>query len=79
MISTSGYFTDRIIKTAAKFGNHIGFRISIEGLPAANDELRGIKNGFDHGIRSLTTLHSMGMKDIGFLHDGFGPECQGPY
>ncbi len=66
VISTNGYFTDKIIKTAARFGNRIGFRISIEGLPAANDELRGIKNGFDHGIRTLTTLHSMGMKDIGF-------------
>ena len=66
VISTNGYFTDRVVKTAARFGNRIGFRISIEGLPAANDELRGIKNGFDHGIRTLTTLHSMGMKDIGF-------------
>jgi len=66
VISTNGYFTDKIIKAAASFGNRIGFRISIEGLPAANDELRGIKNGFDHGIRTLTTLHSMGMKDIGF-------------
>jgi len=66
VISTNGYFTDKIMKTATQFGNRIGFRISIEGLPAANDELRGIKNGFDHGIRTLTTLHSLGMKDIGF-------------
>lgn len=66
VISTNGYFTDKIIKAAARFGNRIGFRISIEGLPAANDELRGLKNGFDHGIRTLTTLHSMGMTDIGF-------------
>jgi len=66
VISTNGYFTDKIIKAAAKFGNRIGFRISIEGLSAANDQLRGIKNGFDHGIRTLTTLQSMGMTDIGF-------------
>ncbi|MBU0481322.1 MAG: radical SAM protein [Proteobacteria bacterium] len=66
VISTNGYFTDRIIDAAERFGNKIGFRISIEGLPAANDELRGIRNGFDHGIRTLTTLQRMGMQDIGF-------------
>lgn len=66
VVSTNGYFTDKIVKAAARFGNRIGFRISIEGLPAANDELRGIKNGFDHGIRTLTTLQGMGMTDIGF-------------
>lgn len=66
VISSNGYFTDRIIKLFEKFGNRVGIRISIEGLPAANDELRGIKNGFDHGLRTLTTLHGMGIKDIGF-------------
>nr|MBF0223129.1 radical SAM protein [Desulfobulbaceae bacterium] len=66
VISTNGYFTDHIIQAAERFGNKIGIRISIEGLPAANDELRGIKNGFDHGIRTLTTLQGMGIKDIGF-------------
>ena len=66
VISTNGYFTKKIIKLAEKFGNRIGIRISIEGLPAANDELRGIKDGFDHGLRTLVTLHGMGLKDIGF-------------
>lgn len=66
VISTNGYFTKKIIKLAEKFGNRIGIRISIEGLPAANDELRGIKDGFDHGLRTLVTLHDMGLKDIGF-------------
>ena len=66
VISTNGYFTKKIVKLAEKFGNRIGVRISIEGLPAANDELRGIKDGFDHGLRTLVTLYDMGMKDIGF-------------
>jgi len=66
VISTNGYFTDRILSLAEKFGNRIGIRISIEGLPAANDELRGIKDGFDHGLRTLLSLHDLGMKDIGF-------------
>ena len=66
VISTNGYFTDRMVSLAQRFGNRIGFRISLEGLPAANDELRGIKDGFDHGLRSLVTLHGMGITDIGF-------------
>ncbi len=66
VISSNGYFTERIIQLFGRFGNKVGIRISIEGLPAANDELRGITNGFDHGLRTLTTLHSMGIKDIGF-------------
>lgn len=65
VISSNGYFTDRIVALAKKFPG-IGIRISIEGLPAANDELRGIRDGFDHGLRTLLTLQSMGMKDIGF-------------
>ncbi len=66
VISTNGYFTKKIIKLAEKFSNQIGVRISIEGLQAANDELRGIKDGFDHGLRTLVTLRDMGLKDIGF-------------
>ena len=66
VISSNGYFTDRMVRLAEEYGNKIGFRISIEGLPASNDSLRGIKDGFDHGLRSLLTLHDMGIKDIGF-------------
>lgn len=66
VISTNGYFTKKIVNLAKKYGNQIGIRISIEGLPAANDELRGIKDGFDHGLRTLVTLYDMGIKDIGF-------------
>ncbi len=66
VISTNGYFTKKIINLAKKFRNRVGVRISLEGLPAANDELRGIKDGFDHGLRTLLTLQDMGIKDIGF-------------
>ena len=66
VISTNGYFTKKIVKLAEKYGNRIGVRVSIEGLPAANDELRGIKDGFDHGLRTLISLQAMGVKDIGF-------------
>ncbi len=64
-ISTNGFFTDRLINVAENYHN-ITIRISVEGLPKLNDELRGIKNGFDHALRSLLSLRNMGIKDIGF-------------
>ena len=65
VISTNGFFTEKIIDLAKKNKN-LGIRISIEGLPATNDKLRGMKDGFDHGLRTLLELKRMGMKDIGF-------------
>lgn len=65
VISTSGWFEDRVIKLAERFPN-IGIRISIEGLSEKNDELRGRDGGFDKGLRTLLTLKEMGVKDIGF-------------
>lgn len=65
VVSTNGYFTDRVLKLARRH-RKLGFRISLEGLPAANDELRGLKDGFDHGLRTLLQLRAMGIRDIGF-------------
>ncbi|MCF6158924.1 MAG: radical SAM protein [wastewater metagenome] len=65
VISTNGYFTQKILTIAQK-NRGIGIRISIEGLPAANDELRGVKDGFDCGLRTLLELQRLGFKDIGF-------------
>jgi Predicted Fe-S oxidoreductases len=52
VISTSGWFEDRIIKLAKRFPK-IGIRISIEGLSCKNDELRGRIGSFDKGLRTL--------------------------
>ncbi len=65
VISTNGYFTDRIVGLCEKYPD-LGIRISIEGLPKANDEIRGIPDGFERGMRTLLRLRSMGIKDIGF-------------
>jgi len=65
VISTSGWHTRKIIKLAERFPN-IGIRVSIEGLPIMNDDLRGREGGFDRGIRTLLSLKEMGVKDIGF-------------
>lgn len=65
VISTNGYFTDRIVSLCERYPN-IGIRISIEGLPRTNDTICGIPDGFDRGLRTLLTLRAMGIKDIGF-------------
>lgn len=65
VISTNGYFTDRIL-TIFKRNPSVGIRVSIEGLASANDELRGLKDGFDHGLRTILELHRSGLKDLGF-------------
>ena len=65
VISTSGWYDDRVIALAKRFPN-IGIRISIEGLAQKNDELRGREGGFDKGLKTLLTLREMGLKDIGF-------------
>lgn len=65
VISTSGWFDDRVIALAKQFPN-IGIRISIEGLKEKNDELRGRDGGFEKGYNTLLKLREMGVKDIGF-------------
>jgi len=65
VVSTNGYLTGKVVDLAREFPG-IGIRISIEGLPAANDELRGIQDGFDHGLRTLLELRRLGIRDIGF-------------
>ena len=65
VISTNGYFTEKIIDLAKEFPN-IGIRISIEGLEETNNKIRGLENGFQRGYSTLIKLKEMGLKDIGF-------------
>lgn len=65
VVSTNGYRTERIVEIARQHP-WIGVRVSMEGLPRANDTLRGLPDGFDHGLRTLLALHRLGLKDIGF-------------
>lgn len=66
VISSNGWFVNRTVRLFEKHGNSIGIRISIEGLAHTNDGIRGMPKGFDNALRILTTLHSMGITDIGF-------------
>ncbi len=65
VISTAGWHTNRILQLAKRFPN-IGVRVSLEGLEAINDDLRGRKTGFQRGLNTLKGLKEMGIKDIGF-------------
>lgn len=65
VISTNGFFTDRIVDLCKEFPN-IGIRISIEGLEETNNSIRGLDDGFNRGYTTLKKLVDMGMKDVGF-------------
>jgi MoaA/NifB/PqqE/SkfB family radical SAM enzyme len=74
-ISTNGYFCDRIETVAREFPD-ITVRVSVEGLPALNDSLRGIKNGFDRALRTILRLKKLGIEDIGFAMTISGDNCR---
>lgn len=65
VISTNGFFTDRIVELCKEFPN-IGIRISIEGLEETNNKIRGLDDGFNRGYTTLKKLVDMGMQDVGF-------------
>ena len=65
VISTNGFFTDRIIKLCEEFPK-VGIRISIEGLEKTNNEIRGLEDGFNKGYSTLKKLVEMKHPDVGF-------------
>lgn len=65
VISTNGFFTDRIIDLCEEFPN-VGIRISIEGLEATNNAIRGLDDGFNRGYTTLKKLVDMKHPDVGF-------------
>lgn len=65
VISTNGFFTDRIIDLCKEFPN-VGIRISIEGLEDTNNAIRGLENGFNRGYTTLKKLVEINHPDVGF-------------
>lgn len=65
VISTNGFFTDRIIDLCEEFPN-VGIRISIEGLEETNNKIRGLDDGFNRGYSTLKKLVEMKHPDVGF-------------
>ena len=64
-LSTNGYNTETIVALAKKYPN-ILIRVSLEGLPALNDQKRGTRDGFDHALRTILELKKTKCKNIGF-------------
>ena len=64
-LSTNGYNTDTIVALARKYPN-ILIRVSVEGLPRINDSKRGLKDGFDHALRTILELKKTPCRNIGF-------------
>ena len=65
VISTNGFFTDRILTMCEKFPK-LGIRISIEGLEETNNAIRGLPDGFNRGYTTLKKLVEMHHPDVGF-------------
>ncbi len=65
VISTNGFFTERIIKLCEEFPK-VGIRISIEGLEKTNNKIRGLEDGFNKGYNTLKKLVEMNHPDVGF-------------
>lgn len=65
VISTNGYFTDRIVDLCRTFPD-VGIRVSIEGLEQTNNEIRGLTDGYNRGLETLKRLKEMGLRDVGF-------------
>ena len=65
VISTNGYYTDRILKLCEEFPK-VGIRISIEGLEKTNDQIRGLENGYARGYTTLKKLVEKKHPDVGF-------------
>lgn len=65
VISTNGFFTERIIDLCKEFPN-VGIRISIEGLEETNNKIRGLEDGFNRGYSTLKKLVELKHPDVGF-------------
>ena len=64
VISTNGSMTDKILSVMSAFPK-TGLRISIEGLPKTNDDIRGIPSGYEKAKATLEKLSELGCTDIG--------------
>src|SRR5665648_791957 len=74
-ISTNGYFT-ATLERICRDNPGLVIRISIEGLAELNDQVRGLRNGFDHALRSFLRLRRLGVENLGFAMTLSGENCR---
>lgn len=63
-IISNGSIPDRLFEIAERHPD-MTFRISLEGMQKTSDEIRGLKNGFDAGMRTIRGLLGRGVRDVG--------------
>jgi MoaA/NifB/PqqE/SkfB family radical SAM enzyme len=67
VISTNGFATALIIermREILRVKSDIGVAISIDGIGAMHDELRGVPGGFDSAIATVKALQKLGMTNL---------------
>jgi MoaA/NifB/PqqE/SkfB family radical SAM enzyme len=68
IVSTHGFMTERIRKLAPELKRvapDLALRISIDGLEATHESVRGIPGGFAKDMESLAILKEAGFEDLG--------------
>ncbi|MDO8668366.1 MAG: radical SAM protein [bacterium] len=69
IISSNGLAADLIvkqIKTIMKIDQNIGLRISLDGLGAVHDQVRGLNGFYSQVLATVSALKNLGVKNLGF-------------
>jgi MoaA/NifB/PqqE/SkfB family radical SAM enzyme len=64
VISTNGLVPSRIEAMMAEM-THIAVRVSIDGVGAKHDEIRGIEGAYDTALDTVRRLRGLGVRDLG--------------
>lgn len=64
IVSTSGWHEEEALELARQFPD-LAFRVSLDGLSATHDEIRGRVGSFDRAVRTLLRLRTAGVADVG--------------
>ena len=67
IISTNGYLTDRIVGAFRELRSlrpQIGFGLSVDGIGAAHDRMRGTKHAFEKVLRTVVALKEENCRNI---------------
>lgn len=67
VISTNGFETDKICEQTReilKFSPNIGVAVSMDGIGEKHNEIRGVKNGYNKVLMTISRLKAMGVKNL---------------
>jgi radical SAM protein with 4Fe4S-binding SPASM domain len=71
VISTNGLvpsLIERTLKDVLRVNPNVGIRLSLDGIGAVHQEMRGIEDAFDKVMASLDVSKALGVKDIGLAY-----------